>query len=521
MTTGSEASSEVEIVALDADCNDPKIERSQLLSIHPFPPGPKPLPYIGNIITMLRNKPTFRWIHKMMDDMNTKILCLRLGNVHVIAVSDPKIAREFLKDKDGIFASRPDCMSGNLTSGGYQTTVLAPMGDHWKMMRKTLAMKILSVDKHKWLQEKRDVEADNLIRYIYNQCHVDSTVTGGVVNVRTVVQQYSSNVIRKIVFGSRYFGKGSTDGGPGEEEIEHVDSLLTVLSYLYAFSVTDYFPWLRWITDFDGHEMIIRKAIRTARKYQDRLVDERIREWKDGVKTKEDDLLDVFINLENPRLTVDQIKAQIFELMLATFDNPSNGIEWAMAEMINQPMIFEKSIQELDSVVGKDRLVQESDIPKLNYIKSCVREAFRLHPVAPFNLPHVSIEDATVAGYFIPKGSHVILSRTGLGRNPEIWDDPLTFNPDRHMNGDKEVVLTDHNLHMLSFSTGRRGCGGVLLGSTMAVMLLARIVQGFVWELPPGEPCVDLKENLQDLMKAKPLLALAKPRLPHHLYPMC
>ncbi|KAI3768733.1 hypothetical protein L2E82_19563 [Cichorium intybus] len=372
----------------------------------PLPPGPKPLPFIGCIINMLRNKPTFRWIHRLMDEMKTKIICIRLGNIHVIAVSDPIIACKFLKDKDAIFSSRPDCMSGFLTSGGYLSTVLVPMSDHWKIMRKTLATNILSLDKHKWLQDKRDREADNLLRYIYKRCHIDAAVTRGVVNVRTVVQQYSSNVIRNIMFGSRYFGKGNADGGPGDEEIEHVDSLLTVLGHLYAFCVTDYFPWLRWITDFDGHEKIIRNAIYTARKHQDRLVDERIQEWKDGVRTKEDDLLDVFINLKNPRLTGNQIKAQIFELILATFDNPAN-----------------------------------------------------------------------------------------------------------------EVVLTDHNLQMLSFSTGRRGCAGVLLGSTMTVMLLARLLQGFTWELPPGESYVDLKENIQDLMKANPLLALVKPRLSHHLYP--
>ncbi|KAJ0753396.1 putative isoleucine N-monooxygenase [Helianthus annuus] len=110
----------------------------------------------------------------------------------------------------------------------------------------------------------------------------------------------------------------------------------------------------------------------------------------------------------------------------------------------------------------------------------------------------------------------VLVSRLGLGRNPEVGDDPLTFNPDRHMNGNKEVVLTDNSLHMLSYSTGRRECPGVLLGSTMAVMLLARLIQGFTLELPPN---VDLTENLQNLWKAKPLLALAKPRLPRNLYP--
>ncbi|XP_071728063.1 valine N-monooxygenase 1-like [Rutidosis leptorrhynchoides] len=486
----------------------------------PLPPGPKSMPYIGSIVTMLRNKPTFRWIDKMMNEMNTKILCIRLGKIHVIVVSDPKIACEFLKDKGAIFSSRPDCMSGYLTSGGYQNTTLVPMSNHWKKMRRILSTEILSVARHRWLKDKRDEEADYLLRYIYKRCKTNVGVTRGILNVRFIVQHHTCSIMRKLIFGRRYIGRGSEDGGPGDEEIEQVDSILTVHAYLYAFCVTDYLPWLRWITDFDGHEKIIRKSLQTARKYQDSLIDERLQQWKDGVRTKEDDLLDVFIKLENPQLTINQIKAQTLDLMLATLDNISNGVEWAMAEMINQPRIFDRAIQEIDSVVGKDRLVQEFDVRELNYIKACVREAFRLHPVAPFNLPHVSSVDTTVAGYFIPKGSHVLVSRYGLGRNQDVWDNPLTYNPERHMNGDIEVVLTDHDLRMFSFSTGRRGCPGVLFGTTMTIMLIARLVQGFTWELPPNESHVDLKENLHNLWKAKPLFALAKPRLPHHLYPI-
>ncbi|PWA42559.1 hypothetical protein CTI12_AA544450 [Artemisia annua] len=189
----------------------------------------------------------------------------------------------------------------------------------------------------------------------------------------------------------------------------------------------------------------------------------------------------------------------------------------AIAEMLNEPKILNKAVHELDVIVGKHRLVQESDLIHLNFIKSCLKEALRLHPVAPFNLPHVASIDTTVARYFIPKGSHVLLSRPGLGRNADVWDDPMTFIPERH----SEVVLTDHKLHVFSFSTGRRGCPGVLLGTTMTVMLLARLIQGFTWELPPREPLVDLKENMQNLWKAKPLFALVKPRLPHNLYPAC
>lgn len=208
------------------------------------------------------------------------------------------------------------------------------------------------------------------------------------------------------------------------------------------------------------------------------------------------------------------------ELMLATVDNPSNAAEWAMAEMINEPSIMQKAVEEIDRVVGKDRFVLESDLKNLNYVKACVKEAFRLHPVAPFNLPHMSTADAVVDGYFIPKGSHVLISRMGIGRNPSVWDKPLKFDPERHL-GNNNCVELNHepDLNVISFSAGRRGCMGANIGSAMTYMLLARLIQGFTWSPVPGEGKIDISESESDLFMAKPLHAVAKPRLASHVYP--
>jgi len=75
--------------------------------------------------------------------------------------------------------------------------------------------------------------------------------------------------------------------------------------------------------------------------------------------------------------------------------------------MLNHPEILEKATNELDIIVGKDRLVQESDISQLNYIKACSKESFRLHPANVFMPHHVAREDTTLAGYFVPKGKKV------------------------------------------------------------------------------------------------------------------
>ncbi|GLT87938.1 hypothetical protein SLE2022_059870 [Rubroshorea leprosula] len=488
----------------------------------PLPPGPKPWPLVGNLPEMLINKPTYRWIHNLMHEMNKEIACICLGNVHVIVVTCPEIGRLFLRDHDVDFASRPICMTGDLISKGYSTTILQPFEDSWKDMRKIIRSHVLSQVKHKWFAGKRMEEADNLVRYVYTQCGCSDKT--GLVNVRTAAQHYCGNVIRKMTFNKRYFGKEREDGGPGVAEEEHVNALFTILTYLFPFCVSDYVPWLRRF-DLDGVEKITGEAIEIVEKYHNPIIEERIQQWKNGTKDEENDLLDVFINLKddmgNPLLSEVKIKAQIIELMLATVDNPSNAFEWTLAEMLNQPEILEKAIEELDRVVGKDRLVQESDIPNLNYIKACARETFRLHPIAPFIVPHVSTSDKIVTGYFIPKGSRVLLSRIALGQNPKAWEEPTKYKPERHLKDDgSEVVLTEPDLRFISFSTGRRGCPGITLGTSMTIMLLARLFQGFSWSLPSNQSKIDLTNADDLLLLAKPLVAMAKPRLPENLYPI-
>ncbi|KAG6400038.1 hypothetical protein SASPL_141526 [Salvia splendens] len=155
-------------------------------------------------------------------------------------------------------------------------------------------------------------------------------------------------------------------------------------------------------------------------------------------------------------------------MMLATIDNPSNAVKWTMAEMINQPDILAKACEELDRVIGKNKLVQESDLSKLNYVKACLKESFRINPVGT-----------------------------------RIWDEPLRFKPERHIVDEvSNVSLVDHDLRILSFSTGRQGCPTLELGSTTTTMLLARLIQGFSWKQPLDTSTIDLAESKHDLSLA-------------------
>ncbi|MBA0878742.1 hypothetical protein Goshw_025395 [Gossypium schwendimanii] len=215
-----------------------------------------------------------------------------------------------------------------------------------------------------------------------------------------------------------------------------------------------------------------------------------------------------------PLLSAGEIKAQVNEILIAVLDNPLNNLEWALAEMLNKPETLQMARDKLDNVVGKHRLIEEFDVPQLNYTKACAREAFRLHPVAPFSPPHESVTDTIVGDYFIPKGSPVIVSRVGLGRNTKVWDEPGEFRPEHHLqdcNKGEEVVLEEPDLRLFTFGRGMRGCPRVVLGSLMTTMLFARLLHGFDWSISTNQGTIDLCPGRGVPFLAKPLLVVAKP----------
>ncbi|TVU07929.1 hypothetical protein EJB05_41307, partial [Eragrostis curvula] len=486
----------------------------------PLPPGPVPWPVVGNLPEMLlTEKPAFRWIHFLMRETAgaEDIACVKLGGVHVISIACPKIAREVLAGRHVRVA--PAYLRVPDIQRGYRSAVLSPHGDQWRKMRRVLAAGVACPARHRWLHDKRAGEADHLTRYVYNLATGGS---GGAVDVRHVARHYCGNVVRRLVFSRRYFGEPRDDGGPGPMEVQHVDAVFASLGLLYNFCVSDYLPWLLGL-DLDGHEKSVREANETVNRLHDRVIDERWRQWKGGEKEEVEDLLDVLITLKDangkPLLTIEEVKAQ-YQRKSRSRPWTTRRTRWnGLAELVSTPEALAKAVAELDRVVGRDRLVQESDIPRLNYVKACIR----LHPVAPFNVPHVALADATVAGYHVPEGSHVLLSRVGLGRNPAVWDEPLRFNPDRHIISDdpktEEVTLAENDLRFISFSTGRRGCIAAPLGTAMSVMLFGRLLQGFTWSKPAGVAAVDLSESRYAMFMAKPLVLHAEPRLPADLYP--
>ncbi|MBA0718358.1 hypothetical protein Goshw_030397 [Gossypium schwendimanii] len=210
-------------------------------------------------------------------------------------------------------------------------------------------------------------------------------------------------------------------------------------------------------------------------------------------------------------------------MFTAGTDTSSSTVEWAMAELIRHPNIMAQVRQELDSVVGRDRLVSDLDLPNLTYFQAVIKETFRLHPSTPLSLPRMASDSCDINGYHIPKGATLLVNVWAISRDPNEWNNPLEFRPERFLPGGERpnADVRGNDFEVIPFGAGRRICAGMSLGLRMVQLLTATLAHAFEWELADGlmPEKLDMEEAYGlTLQRAAPLMVHPRPRLSKHAY---
>ncbi|KAH0695202.1 hypothetical protein KY285_022299 [Solanum tuberosum] len=207
------------------------------------------------------------------------------------------------------------------------------------------------------------------------------------------------------------------------------------------------------------------------------------------------------------------IKAILFDMLLAAMDTTASTAEWILTELLRHPQVMKKLQNELQEVVGLERMVEESDLENLNYLNMVVNEGLRLHPAVPLFF-HEAMEDCVVDDFHIQKGSRIIINCYAIHRDPNVWPDPEKFFPERF--DGSSIDFRGRDFQLLPFGSGRRSCPGMQLGVTIVRLMVAQLVHCFEWELPNGiQPCdLDIDEKFGMVTcREKPLLAIPTYRL--------
>ena len=203
---------------------------------------------------------------------------------------------------------------------------------------------------------------------------------------------------------------------------------------------------------------------------------------------------------------------------MAGSDTTSLNLTWLLSILLNNKHALKQAQEELDLKVGRDRWVEDHDIKDLVYLHAIVKETLRLYPPSPLSVPHEAMEDCHVCGYYVPKGTRLLVNVWKLHRDPRIWEDPEKFLPERFLTSHASIDASGQHFEFIPFGSGRRACPGYTFALQVSYLALARLLQGFEFTTPSNMP-VDMTEGLGiTLPKATPLEALLTPRLASKLY---
>ena len=197
-------------------------------------------------------------------------------------------------------------------------------------------------------------------------------------------------------------------------------------------------------------------------------------------------------------------------------DTIATTVEWAMAELMLHPAVMKEAQDELNTVVGTNCTVQESDIAKLPYLQAIVKEAFRLHPAVALSLPQLSTGASSILGFHLPAQTELILNLFAIHRDPDVYTNPDTFDPQRFLDHPEVSTTSAYDSYeLIPFSAGCRMCPGHNLANAVVLMLLAHLVHSFEWAMPEGESAefLDMSEYFGlTVCRKKALHLVAKPR---------
>ncbi|CAH8325207.1 unnamed protein product [Eruca vesicaria subsp. sativa] len=440
-----------------------------------LPPSPPSLPVIGHLHHLL-SVPS----HKSFQKVSSKygpLLHLRAFTIPIVLVSSGSMAYEILRTHGLNFATRDrevPIMEKSILFGSFGF-ISAPYGDYWKFMKKLLVTKLLGSHS---LERTRLIRGEELKSF--RAMLFDKAAKNEAVDVGEEMMKLTNNSICRMIMGR----KCSEENG----EAEQIRSLVTkslslVKKFLIASTVGRLLKKL-------GISLFEKEIMEVSQRY-DELLEKIIKEHEENPNQKEDrDMMDVLLEVcadDNAEFKIsrNQIKALFVELFLGGTDTSAQTTQWIIAELINRPEILKTLREEIESFVGKTRLIQETDLANLPYLQAVVKEGLRLHPHSPI-LVRNATEGCKIGEFYIPKNTTMIINTYAVMRDPNSWEEPDKFQPERFMVSPSkgiEEMREQLAVNYLPFGSGRRGCPGSNLGYIFIGLAIGTMVQCFDWSV--------------------------------------
>ncbi|XP_020623002.1 steroid 17-alpha-hydroxylase/17,20 lyase-like isoform X2 [Orbicella faveolata] len=436
---------------------------NQLIELYQFrnmPPGSRltSLPLTGNLLSF-DSGDSLREITASLRKKYGTVYSMKVGSFKLVVAEDADSVKEVLVKRSADYAGRPPFHSFQLASLGGKDIIIGNYGPAWKFHRKLFMAAIRQYLSDQQLVEERIFEqAGRLLQYFEDQ-------NGKDFDPACILMESVANVIGRITFG-KYFDSSHPDF---EELLQlNIKGFTDTKTNTQNF-VLDFFPAAKYFP-FPSYQSVqklmgrIFEILRHQLKIQENDFDPTAKiDSLTGSLLKERIAAENEVGSEDKAsiLSDESVINTMEDMFGAGYETTSTTLRWAIAYLVHHPHCQTEIQNQLDEVVGRDRMPGLGDRPHLPLLQATIMEALRLGNVAEAALPHYTMKDTSLAGYRVPKDTVVLVHLMNVHLDPNFWENPNSFNPHRHIDADGQLITNSGNF--LPFSAGRRVCAGEAL----------------------------------------------------------
>ncbi|XP_068316047.1 cytochrome P450 89A2-like [Pyrus communis] len=488
-----------------------------------LPPGPRFFPVIGGFLFLFKSFSELESIILKLKAKYGPIISLRIGSRPAVFIADRSLVHQALIQNGAVFADRPRASATNKYASSNQHNISSAIyGPTWRLLRRNLTSEILHPSRVKSYGNARKWVLDILVNRLKTESQSHSEATGTSAGVRVVDHfQYAMFCLLVLMcFGDKL----------NEEQIKEIERVQRQLLLSSGrFNILNFMPKLTKII-FKNRWRQFFKILEERREVLVPLIRARQNKAKQGSKNddKDDEFVlsytDTLLDLELPdgnekrKLSEGEMVSLCSEFLNAGTDTTSTALQWIMANVVKYPQVQEKLFMQIKGVMGEtEDEVREEVLHKLPYLKAVILEGLRRHPPGHFVLPHAVTHDVVLGGHVVPKNGSVNFMVADIGWDPQVWEDPMAFKPERFLSSGGEEEGFDltgsREIKMMPFGAGRRSCPASGLAVLHLEYFVANLMWKFEWRAVEGDD-VDLSEKQESTIVMKnPLQAHVIPRI--------
>ncbi|KAG2060438.1 cytochrome P450 [Suillus hirtellus] len=427
----------------------------------PLPPGPPPLPFFGHALQLDTQRP---WLtYTAWGKTYGKILHSSIFGIDLIIINSETVARELLDRRSATYSTRPVIRTNELAGLDFNTALLPydeTLRRHRKIFHQVLRAEV-SISHHEMYSRHANELVVNLLDAISDPQHQTET--------------YAASLIMAVTYGYRAHGHEDPFLSRARElfDIGKYTTSPEKAAMFTAFPFLEKLPF--WC--FGGAFALMGRCKELAQQ----LLNEPFNEVKAQIAngTASNSLVADFLSQAHDDADEDTMKAVALTGYIVGMDTSASALQIFLLAMVLYPDVQARARAEINRAVEHDKMPCLHDRASMPYLDAILREVLRWYPVVPLGIPHATSNDDVYDGYFIPKGSMVMVNQWALSRDEDIFPDASRFDPSRHLTADGK--LKDPFVNHFAFGHGRRICPGrwfaenSLWTATAAILAVLRI----------------------------------------------